>query len=284
MAQALTFSEIVYRSYKATASHLKTYILGALALIVLSMVMRGVGGGLFALTDTPMVSDNIILALSAGLIGLVFTVAGVLLQILQTMYALIIAVDRTQNVKAGVKKAWKYLWRLLLGGIWIMLRSFAWISLLGIPFLAVGASGQHDAFVLIGILLLVAGAICAVWFLPRLAFLNIIQLKDGSAVRASGEASVKRTKGYWGKIVGNNILLGLSLALLTAGIVALGAVLSLALIGLLQAANTAIALVVVIPLGLVAVIALAIYFFGLSLFTQMYMVELYETIKANPKN
>ncbi len=283
MAQALTFSEIVDRSFTLTKRLLKTYVLGALALIALSMAMRGIGGGLFALADVPMIHDNIVLMLTVGCIGLAFAIAGVLLQVLQTMYTCVIAVDRKKDVKAGVRKAWKYLWRLILGGIWTTIRSFVWIGILGIPFLAAGVSGRNTGLVLIGILLFIAGATCGVWFLPRLSFVNIIQLKEGSSVRASAEASMKRTKGYWGKIVGNNLLMSLSVGLVTLAIVALGAMLGFALIGFFYATNMTLALIIAIPLGLIVAIAFVLYLFAISLFARIFQVELYETIKANPK-
>ena len=278
----LTFSQLVDRSYKAMQPLLKTYILGALGLIVVFMILRGIGSGLIALADMPGVQDNVILVITLIIIGFLFTLTSIVIQMLQNMYALVIAVDRTNNVKAGIRKTLQYLWRLLLGGVWIMLRSFAWVSFLGLPFFIMAAMG-NDGMMLIGGLFVLAGVICAICFLPLLSFTNIIQLKDGTRVRESAELSLKRTKGYWGKIVGNNLLMGLSVGLLTIALFAVLGLLGFMLFSMVESMEPVLVLIIAIPLALIVGIAAMIYFFAITLFAQVYMVELYETIKANPK-
>lgn len=278
----LTFSQLVDRSYKATTPLLKTYILGALLLIVIFMIFRGIGTGLFLLADHPAFQDNLILVLTAGIIGLVFTVASIVVQMIQNMYALVVAVDRTKSVKAGIGKAFRYLWRLLLGGVWIMLRSFVWVSFFGIPFFILGADGNLG-MMLVGVIIVLGGAVCGISFLPLLSFTNIIQLKDGTRVRESAELSLKRTRGYWGKIVGNNLLMGLSVGFLTLAIFAVVALLGFMLVSMLESLSTAMKLLIGLPLGFIVGIAAIIFLFAITLFAQVYMVELYETIKANPK-
>lgn len=281
--EALTFSEIADRSYKATVSLLKTYMVGAIVLVGLSLVLRGIAAGLFSIADMPEFHSNLVVVLMAGIIGVACAVASVLLQILQTMYALVVAVDRSKDVKISILKAWRYLWRLILGGIWIMLRSFAWITCLAIPFLAVGAIEKNFGVAMIGVVLFIAGIICAIVFLPRLSFTNVIQLKDGTGIRVSANLSLQRTQGYWGKIVGNNLLVALSMGLLTVAIFMASMLIVVALAGTIRALGPFMALLVGIPLGLVAVISGIIYIAGVTLFVRMYLVELYETIKDHPK-
>ncbi|MBP7114094.1 MAG: hypothetical protein KBA40_01435 [Candidatus Peribacteraceae bacterium] len=282
MTQPLTFSELVDRSYKAMQPLLKTYILGALLLIIVSLIFRGIGGGLIALADHPAVQENLVLVLTAVIIGFLCTIVSVIVQMAQNIYALVIAVDRTKNVKAGIRKTFQYLWRLLLGGIWIMLRSFGWISVFGLPFFILGANG-NNGMILIGGIIVLVGIVCALYFLPMLAYTNIIQLKDGTGVRESAELSLKRTQGYWGKIVGNNLLVGLCIGLTTVAIVAVVALLGFMLLSMLQSLNTTMMIVIGTPIGLIVGIAAMIYFFAITLFAQLFMVELYETIKAHPK-
>lgn len=281
--QALTFSEIVTRSYTTTLTLLKTYILGALLLTVASLVFRGIGGGLFALADLPAIKDNLGLFAVLGIIGLGFTIAGVIFQILQSMYALVIAVDHTKHVKAGILKAYRNLWRLILGLIWVMLRSFMWITFLSLPFFIISDTNQSPEMLMIGIALFIAGTVCSFFFMPRLMFTNVIQLKDGKGIRASAELSLQRTHGYWGKIVGNNIFMVLCVGLTSLAMVAVFALLGIAFISGMKSLGAIFIVIVGIPLGLIAFIISMIYFFAMALFMQIYQVELYETIKAHPR-
>ncbi len=283
MAQALTFSQIITNSYAVTKTLLKTYVLGALLLIVISMIFRGIGALLFSVGEITVLSDNMMIVITAGVIGFAFTIVGVIFQMLQTMYALVLATDRTQTVKGGIQKAWRYLWRLLVGGMWIMLRSYTWIGFFSLPFFIIGADGENPAFLLIGMIIFIAAMVCAIFFLPRLAFVNVIQLKEGTGVKKSAQLSLDRTRGYWGKIVGNNILMGLSIGLATVAVALVAMLVGFMIVSLTDALGTAAMLIVGLPLGLVLIIGGALYFCAITLFSQIYMVELYETMKANPK-
>lgn len=283
MAQALTFSQLIGNSYGVTKSLLKTYVLGAVLLIVISMIFRGIGAGLFSVAEIPALSHNMMIVITAGVIGFACTIVGVIFQMLQTMYALILATDRTKTVKAGIQKAWRYLWRLLLGGMWIVLRSYAWIGIFSLPFFILGGEGENPAFIMIGMVIFIAAMVCAICFLPRLAFVNVIQLKDGTGIRKSAELSLDRTQGYWGKIVGNNILMGLSIGLTTVALALIAMLIGFMIVSLSDALGTTVMLIVALPLGLTLIIGGALYFCAITLFTQVYMVELYETMKANPR-
>lgn len=283
MAQTLTFSQLIDSSYKVTRSLLKTYILGALVLMLISLLLRGISAGFFAVIELPTIENNLIVLITVFFLGIVFAIAGAIFQILQTMFALIVAIDRTKDVKAGVRKTWKSLWKLIVGGIWMMLRSFAWVAFLGLPFVAVGFDTHNQTLTMIGWLIVISGAGCGIYFFPRLIFTNVIQIKDGTGARASANLSIQRTEGYWGKIVGNNILMALSMMLLTGALFAVVALIGFMMVAILRALPTIVAVIIGLPVGLVLVIAAIIYFFGVTLFGQVYMVELYATIKANPK-
>lgn len=282
MTQALSFSEVFDRSYKATLGLLKTYIVGAFVLIVLSFLFRGLGSVIFIVLDMPVLSDNLALTVAAGIIGIACLIVSVVLQIMMTMYALVVAVDRTTDIKAGIRKTWRYLWKLMLGGIWIYLRSFAWISLLGLPFVAIGAATETSGMLLLSMPFFFVGAICAIASLPLLLFTNIIQLQEGTGVRASATLSLARAQGYWGKIVGNNILMSLSVGAAVIGL-SLVVILCGVVVGMLAPSLGRMILVVSIPLGIVGVFGTVIAFAGATLFMRMFLVELYETIKANPR-
>lgn len=283
MAHVLTFSEIIDRSLTATKKLLKTYILGSLALIVLYMILRGVGQGLFVLIAMPALQENLILIILAGIIGFCAFIVSFVLQFCQQCYALVLAVDQTNTIQKTLTKTMKNLWRLLLGGLWMFLRSFTWIAFFALPFFVIGADGSKPSMPMFGGLIILAAFVCALYFFPRLAFINIIQLKDGTGVRASANLSFERTAGYWGKIVGNQFLLMLCFALITAAIAAIVLLLVFMMSTLTQTLSMAMMLALGIPLGIIAVIAGAIYFFAIQLFMVLFAVELYETIKSSPR-
>ncbi len=281
MAQALTFKQIIDRSYTVMTGLLKTYVLGSLLLFVIAIAGRFVGSGIFVAFESPALKENLALSVPLFLLAVAFMGVGVIAQMVQGNFALVLAVDRKCDVHPALKRSFLVLWRIILGGIWIMLRSFAWIGIFSIPFLIMG--DRNPGMAMIGWLLLGAAFICAIAFLPRLSFINVIQLRDGTGILESGELSLERTKGYWGKIVGNCFLFMLCIILTSAAIAGIYGLVVFSFVFASQSVGNAITLIVGIPLGLVAILAAALYFFGVALLARVYTVELYETIKAHPK-
>jgi len=79
-------------------------------------------------------------------------------------------------------------------GLWIMLRTFIWIPIIGIiPAIILG---------------------------PRFIASSVYLVRDGKGVFESARLSYDATAGYWGKIVGNMIVMGIAMIIvsLVAGI------------------------------------------------------------------
>lgn len=285
MTQVLTFSELMNRSFQLTKSLLRTFVVGSLILMAISFVFRFLGGGLLTLSDSAPVSKNVGLLVSLSLMGIASTVVGAVVQVLQNVYGLVLAIDRKTDVQAGIKKAWKSLWKLILGGIWIAIRSFGWIAVIGIPFIAFGLETHQSGLTVVGVILMVAGFVAVFILGPRLAFTNIIQLKDGSGVRASANASIKRAQGYWGKIVGNSFLMSLLVMLTSIAFFAVMGLIGVAVVFFLgQVRSSVLNLTIGLPLGFIAIIASVVYISGVTLFSRIFIVELHETILANPRS
>ncbi len=282
MTQVLTFSQLLERSFAETKKLLKTFVLGALILLAIMIVARGIAAGLFALSDATFLKDDLAILIPVVLMGFVFTLISAFTQTLFNMFAIIVAVDRKNDLKAAIVKSCRYFWKLILGGIWIMLRSFVWIGLFALPFLIIGGNKENLGLILIGVLIAVAAMVCGLYFLPRLAFINIIQLKEHTGVRKSGELSLKYTDGYWGKIVGNNLLMMLCVMLASSALAAVYALVFFSLVFASDALGTIATVIIGISLGLAAVVGAFVYFCGLTLCMQMYIVEIYETMKAHP--
>jgi hypothetical protein len=132
-----------------------------------------------------------LIGMFAPLIG-VAALVGIIIAIFSQAYFLSLAISPTQDAMAILRKTPSLFFPLLGLWIWIFLRSFAWIPVLGlIPAIILG---------------------------PRFALSPVIMLKEKSGITESVRRSYSRTKGYWGKIFGNIFVAGVCMAL--AGIVA----------------------------------------------------------------
>jgi len=114
--------------------------------------------------------------------GVVGYVLMVLLMLLAAGYYLTLAVTGERDVQKLLRGGWRVMFHLFLVGVWSFLRSFGWIPVIGLI----------PAFIL----------------MPRFMFAPQILVAEGAGVRESVSLSYKRTRGYWGKIVGNSILFG----------------------------------------------------------------------------
>ncbi len=118
------------------------------------------------------------------------------LWVISSAYFLRLSLSATQDVMAPVKPAFSLFFPLLGVWIWSFLRSFAWIPIIGlIPAIILG---------------------------PRFALAPVIMATEKKGVTESVRLSYDRTKGYWGKIVGNAIVASLCvfLAMIVIDIVA----------------------------------------------------------------
>ncbi len=131
----------------------------------------------------------------APLIGISGLIGGII-AVFAHVYFLLLALSPTQDAMVILKKTPALFWRLLGLWIWMFIRSFAWIPLLGL--------------------------IPAIIFGPRFILAPVILVKEKKGIMESVSVSYERTSGYWGKIVGNCIVAGLCVAFtgLVAGMVA----------------------------------------------------------------
>lgn len=113
-----------------------------------------------------------------------FFVVMMLLTLVGSIYYMVLAIEG-QGVSATLGRIPGLILPMLGVWIWTFLRSFAWIPVIGIiPAIIIG---------------------------PRLMFGSVILIKEKTGVFASVRESHSRTRGYWGKIVGNMILMGVCL-------------------------------------------------------------------------
>jgi membrane-anchored glycerophosphoryl diester phosphodiesterase (GDPDase) len=103
--------------------------------------------------------------------------------IFHTLYFTILTLDKSQNAQSIVSKMGPLVLPMFGVWIWAVIRSFMWIPVIGLLF--------------------------AIVLGPRLIFSGVILVKERLKVTECVRQSHARTKGYWGKIVGNLIILGL---------------------------------------------------------------------------
>lgn len=119
-----------------------------------------------------------------------------LLSVLAGAYYLVLAVHSEKDPQKAAGRLPKLYFPLLGISIWTFLRSFVWIPVLGIiPAIILG---------------------------PRFVAAPLIHMQEKKGVLASVSESYRRTNGYWGKIIGNMIVMCVCLAVVSivVGIVA----------------------------------------------------------------
>ncbi|MBM3231232.1 hypothetical protein FJZ28_02785 [Candidatus Peregrinibacteria bacterium] len=132
-----------------------------------------------------MVAKHIIKGLAPALGS--FAMIAILLSFLASAYYLVVAVDGTKDPIVALKRACSVVLPLIGLSIWMMLRSFVWIPLIGIIF----------------------GFIIG----PRLTLAPVLYVRDGMGVFESVRVSNERSRGYWGRIVGYWILAGFTVGI-----------------------------------------------------------------------
>ncbi|MDD4627986.1 MAG: hypothetical protein PHE68_01165 [Candidatus Peribacteraceae bacterium] len=117
------------------------------------------------------------------------------ISIFSFLFFLLLAVTGVQDPVVLIKQTAVRFFPFLGLSLWVMVRSFIWIPLIGI------------------IIAIIVG--------PRLALAPVIMLTEKKGVFESASLSYTRSQGYWGKIIGNSFLAGLLVAivLIVAGII-----------------------------------------------------------------
>lgn len=129
-----------------------------------------------------------------------FALILILLTIVAKQYYLVVATYGMQDAAAAIKRTFGVIFPLIGISIWMFLRSFAWIPIVGI--------------------------VTAIVIVPRLIFAPLVYLREGGGIVDVTRASNARTRGYWGRIVGYFILFAFTMILVAIGIAIVGKILS----------------------------------------------------------
>ena len=157
---------------------------GAVKEMMQSMGMEDIGG-----TSDDAVVQAMMFRMIRGVgpsLGLL-VLASLILFVLGKTYFLVVAVEETEDPADAFIRACRVVFPLIGIHIWMFLRSFVWIPLVG-PFIG-----------------LVIG--------PRLMLAPVVYLREGTGIVESVRISNERSRGYWWKIVGNGFLAGIAIGI-----------------------------------------------------------------------
>ncbi len=125
---------------------------------------------------------GLVFARMAPFLGLSVLVS-IIISIFAGAYFLLLALDEKLDYIKAAKGEIGVIIPLFLLWLWVLIRSFVWIPIIGFIF----------AFVL----------------LPRFLTAPILLVRDRKGVLESATKSYEQTRGFWGKIVGNGIVAGI---------------------------------------------------------------------------
>jgi len=121
--------------------------------------------------------------------------------VLTSLSFLSLSIRGGQNAIVIAKGSLRFFFPIIGVWIWSFLRSFAWIGLL-----VIFLSSVSEIPRIIGIATTI---ILVLSFYPRLLFAPVILMKEEKGVVESVRLSIERSRGYWGKIVGNVLVMAL---------------------------------------------------------------------------
>lgn len=279
-----TFSEILKKSIDPTKKYIWTYVLGILLIGAMWLVLRVISSVLFAIAGMNGAPLAVIVVFVT--LGIAFGLLMYIVQFLPTLFPLVTILEESRDVIGSLKKSFSFILRAFLISVWVVLRSFAWLAVIGVCLIGIASLMKNQAIELplvgLGSLFILAGVIASLVFLPRFSFAFIILVKEDAKARVCVRESYKRTYGYWGKIVGNTFLLGL----LFLGVFVLfglaGGLTAVLVIGLSQSGMTVVASIIGVVLGIIIGLGFIAFAFLCNLLGTVFKIKLYETIHAHP--
>lgn len=278
-----TFSEILKKCVDPTKKYFWKYVFGTLLIALMWFAIRIISSILFGIAG--MHEVPLALAIVFLMLGFICSLLAYIAQYLFTLFPLVMILQESRNVATSLKKSFSFLWRSILVSAWVFIRSYAWLVLIGLCVIGLASlmKGQGTVIVsALGALVIVAGVIISCFFFPRFSFAFILMIQENMSPRVCVRESYARTNGYWGKIVGNGILLGLiflGLFILFAGA---GFLVSLVVTMLMHSGSMIVATVVGLCFGVIIGCAFLITLAVGNLFGVVFRIKLYEAIHAHP--
>jgi hypothetical protein len=133
------------------------------------------------------------------------------------LFYLISAIRTDATFGQVLKESFRRFFPFLGLSILVFLRSFGWVALLAVPlFIMARPVAVGDTFSMGNPMMAVwasvaiaAGTILSIIFMPRLILAPVLWLVENLGVSAAIQRSIAVSRGYWGKIFGNFLVLNL---------------------------------------------------------------------------
>jgi hypothetical protein len=279
----LPFGEL-FRKSVSVALHLwKPLFLGFLLYgVVAGLVAMLVGASLIGSLASMSFSEGQSPMMPSGFFGglILLSIAILILGLAFNIGILILAVERFPRLRDTVKRIPSLFGPYIAASLWIFIRSYIWIPFLVgvVALMLLGTNVPSEMLILPSIF--IGFFACAFIFGPRVMFGQVIVVREKVSGLQSVKLSEQRSKGYWGKIVGNWLLLMIILGAIQFGLQMLfGGVLG----GIGQNGVSPEALAGVMAAGGIGLIVMIIVMPFLALIPMVFLAELHDTLKANPK-
>lgn len=280
------FAELFRESVRITKMLWKPLILGTLlflalmlllvVLVVTGMTLTGVASlpeG--ALPTLPMLLTNM------GIVFL-FVILMVFVSWGMATYTQLLAVERHHTTLSALRRVPSLMMPLGYVWLWMFLRMYLWVPALIIVLSLLLSRGNELFTAMMTLLCALAIFVLSIVFAPRVLFAPVILIEEKVRPLESVKRSEARTKGYWGKVTGNWLLLMVVLWFFSFGMQTLagGTYEWLAALFLGESALGVKVLSVVV--GLVLGVAYMFVYTLMNFVPPVFVAQLHRTLKDHP--
>ena len=210
---------------------------------------------------------------------LVYVLCMVVVGVIAGAATLSVCIEGYRSVGETLKRALALAFPLFMVGIWMLIKTYTWI-----PFVLLCLIPLFPSALPAAPLLMLVMAVLAVVFAPRYVLASVLLLSEKKDPRGAVQQSFTVTRGYWGKVVGNLLLLGIVLwVVMVAASIVLGVlgldvpVLKFGADGMLKFASGAS------PRVLIGGIVSSVVSMLSQGFLVFFLVQLAQTLKAHPQ-
>lgn len=214
--QPAPFGELFSSAWSTVRERMNVLLPGVIMFTVLSALTQIPFAGLEQ-QGAPPTPENVTIAVVAS-------VASMIIGIIAYLYYLLAVTGGDQSVGTILKKTLPRIFPFIGLTLLIILKTFAWLAIIGAMIMgyagyaSYAGIGAGTALLPLGILLMVAGIICGIVLGPRYMLSPILWAVEGKGVSASVKRSYDVSSGYWGKIFGNTLLVGLIFLVIMIGV------------------------------------------------------------------
>lgn len=206
MASADRFSVLFQKAWTEFKLLFKPLLAGAAIWAALTVATQMLGSGI----DQDASPTGREVSMIAG-----FTALSSIFSLAANVFFLAMVIEGKKTFGEAMKRVLPLALPFIGVSLWMFLRSFAWVAIVGIIVFGIGGATQQSAIVLGGWLLIGAGIVTAIVLAPRFYLAPYILIGEKKRIGESVQLSYERTRGYWGKVVGNSILLSLCMLPIT---------------------------------------------------------------------